>query len=165
MKNAIKRITKFPLYIKISFSQTGTDNTQDTQIVEHTTSLDWGCLAFLCDAYDISPMSTIGQLKLNLKLSPYKVGFHVPPSTSESDLKSQERARLTHYLNNLLKSKGVETVITKSRQAIDCFQVPLVVTVDDSSLQNGIVQVWSQLSTLAESVHITDLAKYVQSRF
>lgn len=97
-------------------------------------------------------------------MSPYKIGFFIQPSTEELDSKSQEKSRLLLYLNNQLKSKGIETIVTKTREAIKSFQVPLIVTVDDASLQNGIVQVWSQLTTLAESVHITNLCNYVLKR-
>ncbi|KAK0096872.1 hypothetical protein PV326_004038 [Microctonus aethiopoides] len=143
-----------------------TNDATNIHLVEHITLLDWGCLAFLCDAYTppTSSSSSSCELKLNFKLSPYKIGFFIQPSTEELDPKSQEKSRLLLYLNNQLKSKGIETIVTKTREAIESFQVPLIVTVDDTSLQNGIVQVWSQLTTLAESVHITNLCNYVLKR-
>ncbi|XP_057321284.1 DNA polymerase subunit gamma-2, mitochondrial [Microplitis mediator] len=135
----------------------------DVHIIEHKASLDWGSLALICDAYNL--LSEECQLKLNPKLSPYKVGFHIPSRSDESsDLLSEKKRRFMLYLNNLLKSKGVETIVSTSLKGIESFQVPLVVTVDDKSLENGIIKVWNQLTTLAESVHITDLPKYVLSR-
>lgn len=76
---------------------------------------------------------------------------------------SEKKRRFMLYLNNLLRSKGIETIFTTSLKGIKSFQVPLIITVDDTSLQNGIIQVWNQLTTLAESVHITELPKYVLS--
>ncbi|XP_034950359.1 DNA polymerase subunit gamma-2, mitochondrial [Chelonus insularis] len=136
---------------------------ENSHIVECIASLDWGCLALLCDAY--SSGSSSHQLKLHPKLAPFKIGLYVPTlAENESDSKVSDRARLVLYLNNHLKGKGVETVVTTKLEGMDTFHVPLMVTVDDMSLQNGIVYVWNRLTTLAEQVHITDLAKYVLSR-
>uniref|UniRef100_A0A0C9RMJ2 Polg2 protein n=1 Tax=Fopius arisanus TaxID=64838 RepID=A0A0C9RMJ2_9HYME len=134
---------------------------ENVHIVEHTASLDWGSLAFLCDAYTPRGISGTCQVKLHPKFSPYKVGFHVCENV---DSKSLEKSRLLLYLNNLVKAEGIETVVTTSKIGMESLQVPLVVHVDETTLQNGIVKVWSQLTTLHESVHITDLTKYVSSR-
>ncbi|CAG5092811.1 Similar to BRAFLDRAFT_270748: Glutamyl-tRNA(Gln) amidotransferase subunit C [Cotesia congregata] len=136
----------------------------NVHIIEHKTSLDWGSLALLCDAYDPESPENPSQLKLNPKLSPYKVGFHLPFTCEESSDMSEKKRRFMLYLNNLLRSKGIETIFTTSLKGIKSFQVPLIITVDDTSLQNGIIQVWNQLTTLAESVHITELPKYILSR-
>ncbi|XP_063972070.1 DNA polymerase subunit gamma-2, mitochondrial [Diachasmimorpha longicaudata] len=135
----------------------------DVHIVEHMTSLDWACLTFLCDAYTPSDTHTPCQLKLHPKFSPYKVGFQILPS-DDPDSKSQEKSRLLLYLNTLLKAEGIETVVATSEKGMETLQVPLIVVVDDMTLQNGLIRVWSQLTTLHETIHMTDLIKYVSSR-
>ncbi|XP_015109961.1 DNA polymerase subunit gamma-2, mitochondrial-like [Diachasma alloeum] len=131
--------------------------------VEHTASLDWACLAFLCDAYTPADATTPCQLKLHPKFTPYKVGFQIHPP-DDPDSKSQEKSRLLLYLNNLVKAEGIETVVTTSECGLTALQVPLVVVVDDTTLQNGLIRVWSQLTTLHETIHITHLTKYVSAR-
>lgn len=131
-------------------------------MIEHIASLDWGCLTMLCDGFEAT--GNTAELKLHPKLSPYKVGFYLEHTEDQEDSKSQQKSRLILYLNNLLKAKGVESVLTRSKRGIETFHVPLTVTVDDESLQNGIVKVTSHLTTIAESVHVTDLPKYVAAR-
>jgi len=139
----------------------GKEEAPGIHLIEHIASLDWGCLAMLCDGFETTGDEV--ELKIHPKLSPYKVGLYLE-RTENDDLKSQEKSRLILYLNNLLKAKGVETVLTRSKRGIETFHTPLNVTVDDTSLQNGIVRVTSQLTTIAEAVHITDLPKYVAAR-
>lgn len=136
-------------------------------VVEHIASLDWGCLAMICDGYEIDDKN-VGALKIHPKLSPYKVGFYLESNEENAenseDPKSQEKSRLIVYLNNLLKSKGLGTVLTRTKQGIEDFHVPLTINVDDSSLETGIVRVKSQLTTISEAVHVTDLPKYIAVR-
>ncbi|XP_043288010.1 DNA polymerase subunit gamma-2, mitochondrial [Venturia canescens] len=132
-------------------------------VVEHIASLDWGCLAMLCDGYEVDD-DNVGILKIHPKLSPYKAGFYLEHDESTEDRKFQEKSRLIVYLNNLLKSKGLGTVLTRTKRGIEDFHVPLTINVDDSSLETGIVRVRSQLTTISEAVHVTDLPKYIAAR-
>lgn len=124
--------------------------------------MDWGCLAYLCDAFSSTDKNNF-QLKLHPKLAPYKVGICVE-SLENDDSKLIDKLQLLNYLNNKLKLESIETITTKNNSSFKYFHTPIVIKVDDSSLENGVVKVWSQSTTLYEHVHLTDLTKHVISQ-
>ncbi|XP_015588998.1 DNA polymerase subunit gamma-2, mitochondrial [Cephus cinctus] len=131
----------------------------DSHLVEHITSLDWGCLALLCDGVGKS-----GNFNIHPKLSPYKVTFHAPSTNTDTDYFSEDANQLIVYLNNLLRARGLDTILTQDDRATEIYCAPFIVKVDETSLKNGLVKVISKSTTLAETVHITSLAKYLVSR-
>lgn len=130
------------------------------QMVEHTVSLDWGCLALLCDAYDINSSKKL----IHSKLAPHKVAFHVKRSNNEENTQNDDLNRFVLYLNNMLKTKGLNTILTTSEQIIDTCLVPFTVSVDTTSLENGIIYIKDRSTTLSEAIHVTDLVKYITLR-
>lgn len=127
------------------------------QMVEHTVSLDWGCLALLCDAYNTDKST---KMHIHSKLAPHKVALYIK-RCDVTNTQNDDFDRFVLYLNNMLRAKGLNTIITSSEQIIDTCIVPFVVSVDRTSLENGIIHVTNRLTTLNEAIHITDLVKYV----
>ncbi|XP_068987569.1 DNA polymerase subunit gamma-2, mitochondrial isoform X1 [Bombus flavifrons] len=128
------------------------------QMVEHKVSLDWGCLALLCDAYDMNKSS---KMHLHSKLAPHKVAFHIKRSDNEENTQNDDLNRFVLYLNNMLRTKGLNTILTTSENIIDTCLIPFIVSVDTTSLENGIIYVRDRSTTLSEAIHITDLVKYI----
>ncbi|XP_050476798.1 DNA polymerase subunit gamma-2, mitochondrial isoform X2 [Bombus huntii] len=128
------------------------------QMVEHKVSLDWGCLALLCDAYDMNKSS---KTHLHSKLAPHKVAFHIKRSNNEENTQNDDLNRFVLYLNNMLRTKGLNTILTTSEKIIDTCLIPFIVSVDTTSLENGIIYVRDRSTTLSEAIHITDLVKYI----
>lgn len=128
------------------------------QMVEHKVSLDWGCLALLCDAYDMNKSS---KTHLHSKLAPHKVAFHIKSSNNEENTQNDDLNRFVLYLNNMLRTKGLNTILTTSEKIIDTCLIPFVVSVDTTSLENGIIYIRDRSTTLSEAIHVTDLVKYI----
>lgn len=137
------------------------DNAADLHIVEHVASLDWGCLALLCDSH-MSDKST--RAYIHPKLAPYKTTFHMAKQDNEDDSSVEDLRRFILYLNGMLRTKGIHTILTDTERVVETCLIPFVVSVDRTSLKNGIVHVESRSTTLREAVHITDLTKYVATR-
>lgn len=132
----------------------------DVHMIEHIASLDWGCLALLSDSFEYGKTN---QTLLNPKISPYKVAFCITKESNETDLDIEKLNRFIIYLNNTLRTKGFETLLTSTKEVIEMCLVPFVVTVAKTSLKNGIIHIKSRSTTLAEAIHFTDLVKYVAS--
>lgn len=131
------------------------------QMVEHIVSLDWGCLALLCDAHDSNKTTRV---HIHSKLAPHKVAFSIKRSDNEANAKNDGLNRFVLYLNNMLRTKGLNTILTGSEQIIDTCLVPFIVSVDATSLDNGIIHVRDRSTTLNEAIHVTDLVKYIIMR-
>ncbi|XP_011636517.1 DNA polymerase subunit gamma-2, mitochondrial [Pogonomyrmex barbatus] len=158
----VETITHYPSVRKL-YPQTenNKDNAADVHMVEHVASLDWGCLALLCDSH-MSDKST--RAYIHPKLSPYKTTFHIARQENETDSDIEDLNRFVLYLSNALRTRGISTILTNTEQIIEMCLIPYVVSVDKTSLKNGIVHVKNRSTTLAEAVHITDLVKYIHSR-
>ncbi|XP_017879708.1 DNA polymerase subunit gamma-2, mitochondrial, partial [Ceratina calcarata] len=133
----------------------------DIQLVEHTISLDWSCLALLCDAYDMNKST---RMHIHSKLAPHKVAFHIERTNNEKNAQNDDLNRFVLYLNNMLRTKGLNTLLTTSEQIIDTCLVPFIVSVDTTSLENGIIHIRDRSTTLSEAIHVTDLVKYISLR-
>lgn len=120
-------------------------------IVEHTTSLELAFLALLCDGYAEESKS----LHVHPKLAPYKALITLDETSDE------EQLQLAVYLNNQLRAKSLNTIVSSNNNDANIFQVPYVILIDNDSLKNGIVRVTSQLTTISEKVHITNLVRHV----
>ncbi|XP_076247017.1 DNA polymerase subunit gamma-2, mitochondrial [Calliopsis andreniformis] len=131
----------------------------DSQIVEHTVSFDWGCLALFCDACD----SKSTQIEIHSKLAPHKIALCVR-QCQESRVQDEDLNRFLLYLNNILRSTGLNTILTNSEEIVEACLVPFMVLIDKSSLENGIIRVRNRSTTLDEAVHISNLVKYVITR-
>lgn len=127
-------------------------------MVEHIASLDWGCLALLCDSHKAN------RAYVHPKLTPYKITFHVTKEEDETDSNIEDLNRFVLYLSNMLRTKGISTILTNTERIVERCLIPYVVSVDKTSLKNGIVYVKSCSTTLSEAVHITDLVKYISLR-
>lgn len=130
-------------------------------MIEHSVSLDWGCLALLCDTYDISKKT---KMHIHSKLAPHKVAFRIKRPSNDANVENNDLNRFVLYLNNMLKTKGLNTILTASEEIIDTCLVPFIVSVDETSLENGIIYVMDRSTTLSESVHITDLVNHISMR-
>ncbi|KAI4486114.1 PREDICTED: DNA polymerase subunit gamma-2, mitochondrial [Polistes canadensis] len=133
----------------------------DVQMIEHIASLDWGCLALLSDSYEDGKSN---QILLHPKISPYKVAFSVEKENNDTDLDAEKLNRFIIYLNNILRTKGFETILANTKEVIEMCLIPFVVSVTQTSLKNGIIRITSRSTTLAEAIHFTDLAKYIGLR-
>lgn len=127
-------------------------------MVEHVASLDWGCLALLCDSH-VSDKST--RACIHPKLSPYKVTFHVEKQDNETASDSEDLSRFVLYLNNMLRTNGIHTILASTGQVVEMCLIPFVVSVDRTSLKNGIVHVENSSMALKEPVQVADLVKYI----
>lgn len=130
----------------------------NVQMVEHKASLDWGCLALLCDAYD---MNKSNKMHLHSKLAPHKVAFHIKRTNNEENTQSDDLNRFVLYLNNMLRSRGLNTILTTSEKIINTCLIPFIISVDATSLENGIIHIRDRSTTLSEAIHVTDLVKYI----
>lgn len=153
MKEKKDALFKWDIYLQTE----NKDIAVDLHMIEHVASLDWGCLALLCDSY-ISDKSA--RAYIHPKLSPYKTTFNI--MRHETD--TEDLNRFVLYLNNMLRTKGISTILTNTEQIIEMCLIPFVVSVDRTSLKNGIVHVKNRSTTLKEAVHITDLVKYITLR-
>ncbi|XP_011329075.1 DNA polymerase subunit gamma-2, mitochondrial isoform X2 [Ooceraea biroi] len=158
----VETITHYPGMRKL-FPQTenSKDNVADVHIVEHVTSLDWGCLALLCDSY-MSNKST--RAYIHPKLSPYKTVFRIVKREDDADADAEDLNRFVLYLNNMLRTRGISTVLTDVEEIVEMCLIPFIVSVDGTSLKNGIVHVKNRSTTLEEAVHVTDLVQYITLR-
>lgn len=130
-------------------------------MIEHIASLDWGSLALLSDSYEDGKFS---QILLHPKISPYKVAFCIEKESNETDSDTEKLSRFIIYLNNMLRTKGFETILVNTKEVIEVCLVPFVVTVAQTSLKNGIIYITNRSTTLAEAIHFTDLVKYIASQ-
>lgn len=128
-------------------------------MIEHVASLDWGCLALLCDSHMLDQSTSA---YIHPKLSPYKTTFHIAKQDNETDIEDLNRFVL--YLNNMLRAKGISTILTNTERIVEMCLIPFVVSVDRTSLKNGIVHVKNCSTTLKEAIHISDLVKYITLR-
>lgn len=152
----VETITYYPGIHKLYPQTESKDNAADVHMIEHVASLDWGCLALLCDSYMLDKSTSA---YIHPKLSPYKTTFHIAKQVNESDVEDLNRFVL--YLNNMLRAKGISTILTNTEQIIEMCLIPFVVSVNKTSLKNGIVHVKNRSTTLKEAVHISDLIKYI----
>ncbi|XP_011874743.1 PREDICTED: DNA polymerase subunit gamma-2, mitochondrial [Vollenhovia emeryi] len=142
-------------------AESNKDNAADVHMVEHVASLDWGCLALLCDSH-MSDKSN--RAYIHPKLSPYKVTFRTARQGDETDSDVEDLNRFVLYLSNALRTRGISTILTSTEEILDVCLIPYVVSVDKTSLKNGVVHVRSRSTTLSEAVHITELVKYIGLR-
>ncbi|XP_070166835.1 DNA polymerase subunit gamma-2 [Polyergus mexicanus] len=152
----VETITYYPGIRKLyPQTESSKDNAADVHMIEHVASLDWGCLALLCDSYmlDKSAIACI-----HPKLSPYKTTFYIEKQDNETDT---DLNRFVLHVNNMFRAKGISTILTNAEQIIEMCLIPFVVSVDKTSLKNGIVHVKNRSTTLKEAVHISDLVKYI----
>ncbi|XP_028520306.2 DNA polymerase subunit gamma-2, mitochondrial [Apis cerana] len=131
------------------------------QMVEQRMSLDWGCLALLCDICDMNNSTT---MHLHSKLAPHKVAFHIKKSNDKENIQNDDLNRFVLYLNNILRTKGLNTILTSSEKIIDTCLVPFIISVNTTSLENGIIYIKDRATTLSEAIHVTDLVKYISLR-
>ena len=156
----VERITHY-MDIQKLFPQIDNKQVSEQQMIEHSVSLDWGCLALLCDTYDISKKT---KMHIHSKLAPHKIAFRIKRPSNDANVQNNDLNRFVLYLNNMLKTKGMNTILTTSEQIIDTCLVPFIVSVDETSLENGIIYVMDRSTTLSESVHITDLVNHISMR-
>lgn len=146
---------------KLSLEINDKKDLADIQTVEHVLSFDWGCLALLCDACDAD--ETAG-MRIHSKLAPHKVAIHIKTSGDQGNTGSDDLNRFVLYLNNMLRAKGLNTMSTVSEEVATACLIPFVVSVDRTSLENGIVHVTNRSTTLDQAIHITDLAKHITTQ-
>jgi len=127
-------------------------------VIEHVASLDWGCLALLCDSYMSNKLT---RAYIHPKLSPYKIMFHVAKQENDSDSDIEELNRFVLYLNNMLRTKGISTILTNVEQIVETYMIPFIVSVNKTSLKDGIVHVKNCSTIFEKAIHVTDLVQYI----
>ncbi|KAG5309620.1 GATC amidotransferase, partial [Acromyrmex insinuator] len=158
----VETITHYPGIRKL-YPQTenNKDNVMDVHMIEHIASMDWGCLALFCDSHMLDKST---RAYIHPKLCPYKITFHIGKQENETDSDIEDLNRFVLYLNNMLRTRGISTILTNTEQIVEMCLIPYVVSVDKTSLKNGVVHVKNRSTTLSEAVHITDLVKYISLR-
>ncbi|XP_014483470.1 PREDICTED: DNA polymerase subunit gamma-2, mitochondrial-like isoform X2 [Dinoponera quadriceps] len=155
----VETITHYPVTRKLyPQTESSKDNVADMHMVEHVASLDWGCLALLCDSH-MSDKSS--RAYIHPKLSPYKTTFRLERGENETASDLEDLSRFVLYLNNMLRTNGIHTILTSTDQVVEMCLIPFVVSVDRTSLKNGIVHVENPTMALKEPVQITDLVEYI----
>ncbi|XP_011496840.1 PREDICTED: DNA polymerase subunit gamma-2, mitochondrial isoform X2 [Ceratosolen solmsi marchali] len=135
----------------------GISKTSNLRIVEHITSLDWACLTILCDGY--IEIEGSKELQIHPQLSPYKAYCKANISPEDDDIVKEDLNDLTLYVIELLREKGVESVIMNNVKKPEVFRVPYIITVNNESLKSGLVKLVCQRTLCGETVHITDMAQ------
>ncbi|XP_066602787.1 DNA polymerase subunit gamma-2, mitochondrial [Prorops nasuta] len=143
--------------INTEFLQSGRE-IDNLQAVEHTAALDWGCLALLCDGFDME----VNQIFINPKIAPYKITYLINTSNSDDDSMRQNMIQLVLYLNKLLRAKGFSTILSCNINSVKTF-VPFIIEVNEKSLKTGMVHVLSQITALSEEIHMSNLSKYFKA--
>lgn len=133
------------------------ENFPHLRLVEHTMSLDWGCLALLCDGY--IEIEGSKELQMHPKLLPYKAYCKAIIAAEDDQRTRQDLYDLTLYCVELLREQGVESVIVNDTKTPEVFRVPYIVTVDSESLKSGLMKLVCQRTLCGETVHITEMAK------
>ncbi|XP_034241987.1 DNA polymerase subunit gamma-2, mitochondrial [Thrips palmi] len=135
-------------------------------VVECILSLEVASLAFLCDAFSESSKRLL--LRLHRRLAPLKVGFVVNLSDSSVSDRLLEVAK---HLSLSLRQKAVSTLmlpdIIKKSQDLqinrnDEMGIPFTIILSDSTLNDGIIHLYSRETTLKEQVHISKVPDYVK---
>ncbi|XP_058807843.1 DNA polymerase subunit gamma-2, mitochondrial [Phymastichus coffea] len=129
----------------------------DLMIVEHTMSLDWGCLTLLIDGY--TEYKGNKELQVHPRLSPYKAYCKAIISPDDDERTKNDLNDLTLFVIHKLREEGVESVIMNNIEKPEIFQVPYIITVDKETLKTGLLKMVSQRTWCGEIVHITHLAK------
>lgn len=135
-------------------------------MVECILSLEVASFAFLCDAY--SENSKRQLLRLHRRLAPLKVGFVFNLSDSSVSDRLLEVAK---HLSVSLRQKAVSTLmlpdIIKKSQGLqinrnDEMGIPFTIILSESTLNDGIIHLYSRETTLKEQVHISKVPDYVK---
>ncbi|KAK3930360.1 DNA polymerase subunit gamma-2, mitochondrial [Frankliniella fusca] len=133
--------------------------------VECILSLEIASLVFLCDAY--SPNSKRQLLRLHRRLSPIKAGFVI----NLTDLTVADRLLdVAKHLSRSLRQNGLSTlflpdILKKSHDSQlvrnDEMGIPFTIVLSDSTLNDGIIWLYSRETTLKEQVHISKVPEYM----
>uniref|UniRef100_A0A1I8PJ25 Anticodon-binding domain-containing protein n=1 Tax=Stomoxys calcitrans TaxID=35570 RepID=A0A1I8PJ25_STOCA len=120
-------------------------------------------LLFDAGSYNDRPI-----LRLNKKLAPYQCGI----ATLCTDVRSGDIDDLCLHLKYVLKGAGlrlheqpfhaksnneIELLLTKS----DCLGIPYTIIVENDSLKTGLLKLRNRDTSLAETIHISDLPLYL----
>lgn len=143
-------------------------------IVRSVMCLDTSSIATLMDAIE----SAYGQeICLNRKIAPYQCCiFSVLPDSGDGDM--DNFSDLTQYIRTHLQRGGLSVPLEtkdnivrskieleqKFRQT-DSIGVPYVLILDKQSLQTGLLKLRNRDTTLAETIHLSDVPKYLLNIF
>ncbi|XP_053678259.1 DNA polymerase subunit gamma-2, mitochondrial [Anopheles nili] len=139
-------------------------------IVRVRHNLDRAVLAILMDALECAPLEKC--VKIHRKISPFKCGIvcHVQDENLRQDM-----ADLSKHLANVLRAgkfsvldcssdqqhQQPDTGFQKQIELLDVIGVPYALVVQDQTLQNGLLKLRSRDTTLCETIHVSDLPKYL----
>jgi hypothetical protein len=87
--------------------------------------------------------------------------FHVAKQENDSDSDIEELNRFVLYLNNMLRTKGISTILTNVEQIVETYMIPFIVSVNKTSLKDGIVHVKNCSTIFEKAIHVTDLVQYI----
>ncbi|KAJ8682701.1 hypothetical protein QAD02_018493 [Eretmocerus hayati] len=135
------------------------ENSSNLRIVEHVTSLDWGCLTLLCDGY--VEIEGSKELQMHPTLMPFKVYCKAIVDHEDDENTKKDLNDLTLYLIELLREKNVESIIMNNAKKPDKIRVAYIITVNSESLKTGLVKLVCQRTLCGEDVHITDIVQRV----
>lgn len=123
----------------------------NSSIIQHVTSLDWGCLTLICDG-----LMNSKELTLYPQLAPYKVLIK-----TNCEICSEDLSNLVTYLKNLLREKNIETLFAQNQERSKIIKVPFLVTIDENTLNTGMLKLTSQRTLVDEPIHITHLVNRI----
>ncbi|XP_026275903.1 DNA polymerase subunit gamma-2, mitochondrial isoform X1 [Frankliniella occidentalis] len=134
-------------------------------LVECILSLEIASLVFLCDAFLENSRRQL--LRLHRRLSPIKAGFVISLTDSTVADRLLDVAR---HLSRSLRQNGLTTLLLsdiakKSHDSQlarnDEMGIPFTIVLTDSTLNDGIIWMYSRETTLKEQVHISKVPEYM----
>lgn len=135
-------------------------------VVECISSPEVAALAFLCDAF--SENSKRNSLRLHRRLAPLKAGFVM--NLIDSSL-ADRLLEVAKHMSRSLRQDGLTTLLLpdiskKSHDAQlarnDEMGIPFTIVLSDSTLNDGIIHLYSRETTLKEQVHISKIPDYMK---
>uniref|UniRef100_A0A182QUZ6 Anticodon-binding domain-containing protein n=1 Tax=Anopheles farauti TaxID=69004 RepID=A0A182QUZ6_9DIPT len=140
------------------------DGCGDPESVVHVRhDLERAVIGVLLDALDCTP-SLERCVKIHRKIAPYKCGIVSASCTKDLLELSDHLAGVLRAANlsvRELVQKDDQSNVNQQLEQLDRIGVPYALLLHDQTLQTGLMQLRSRDTTLAETIHITDLPDYL----
>jgi hypothetical protein len=114
-------------------------------------------LTLLCDGY--IEIEESKELHMHPQLLPYKAYCKAIIAPEDDDVVKEDLNDLTLYIIELLREKGIESVIMNNAKMPEVFKVPYIITINSESLKTGLLKLVCQRTLCGETVHITYMAQ------
>jgi glycyl-tRNA synthetase len=149
---------------KMEYMDPNTNEKFIPYVIESTYGLDRSVLAVLCESYceeKLDNDETREVLKLNSFLAPYKACVLPLIKKQHSDKASEIYKELAKYFMISYDESGT---IGKRYRRQDAVGTPMVITVDDDTLNKGTVTIRDRDTMNQEIVKIEDITEYINKR-